>query len=186
MRLKSLIPWLPMITLLTAVSPAQAAQDPGRPPSSPVVEIKPAIKYRNTGGDSALAIVNLPDRLPANFRFYTKQTVKVLCFNNRQVPVTLQTKFEISSGAEGALLLKQVAISYHAPKMDHPILGGQGGVNAGAFRFRPAEEIDQLGDWSYYNMSVSAKKGNQAFFVDRHFADIGDSCRTVLAVEVKR
>lgn len=186
MGLKSLTPWLPMITLLTVVPPAQAAQDPGRPPSSPVVEIKPAIQYRNTGGNSALAIVNLPDRLPANFRFYTKQTVKAFCYDKSQPPVTLQTKFEISSGTEGALLLKQVAISYHAPKVGHQIYGGQGGVNAGAFRFRPAEEIDLLGDWSYYTMSVSAKKGKQAFFVARNFADVGDSCTSVLAVEVKR
>jgi hypothetical protein len=87
----------------------------------------------------------------------------------------------------GQIRLREVAIQYTERGVGAEVLGFVGGINEGAFEFRPGEKINQHGGWRYYNVPfLSPKRGQQMYSLERPYATDTDECFSRLNVQVNR
>ena len=170
---------------LLAAPTAQAAQDPGPPPPSPVQVLAPPIKHYGLPY-SALMQVDLPDTLPPNFRFYVGQNVQLRCKNGRTYPALIRAKFEMASNARNTYV-KDVALSIKVPTLGKRLFGGRGFVRGERVKHLPGlYEMNINGDWAYHKFNPFLRDQGRTlnFELDRVFTTHNTDCFTELYVKV--
>jgi hypothetical protein len=195
--LRVVVPLIVALSLTpTVVSAQERRPEPGRPPSSPVVVVLPKYKYRNSY-NQAIVEVNLPDRLPVNFRFYTFHRVHIFAGRKRKsYPVTIKSKFEMTSDA-GRLYLKEVAILWNSRSYPNTIHSGDGYVHGEKIRRLPGlqrvpNQNGKEGTWVYHHISPALrdrkKKGYPAYVLERRHVFVPNPTleNTTLVVHVSR